>query len=374
MTTETKKIHGMAVHVTDSQRAKIGQAIDTILEKGWLMWGDWQDELSAKMAALTGKKNVVTFNSATSALEILFTWLERNGKHRVGIQANSFPSVAFAARRAQFDVVFVDIDIATMSPTVEQLEGLRLDTFVLQHNGGFITKEIRQLMQYCDEMEIFMVEDASHAAGSEWTSNRAGHFGHAAVSSLAATKPLQTGQGGLLYTNDDDLAQFGFQMKNYGRTEMFQKGVYVEEGWNAHMTEMQAAIGVILLADMDAAIEFRYVLADIMLDGIRGLVPLGTAAALRAGTKPNLYKLPFLAESLIQREALEEHLLHDNIEPGSAIYRFVTPQLRLFGSEFAGPWPNTVKFSLEHFCLPLHNAMSIEDAERVNQSLRGFFG
>jgi len=183
------------------------------------------------------------------------------------------------------------------------------------------------------------------------------------VYSLAATKPLQTGQGGVLLTDDGDFAQYAFRMKNYGRTEMFQKGVYVNHGFNSHLTEMQAVIGNVMFEHQEKMIRERYVLKEGMLKDNDHVLPI------RGMGRSNWYKAPILIEGLRGSE-IKELAATKEIEMGSSIYDFVTPHLDVFGDRWASQeFPVAAEFAENHVCLPLHNEMSEDDAWIVNQML-----
>lgn len=363
------KIAGMKVEITEIQRKEIGEAIDSILAKGWLMEGPWQEKLQQLFCERADRELAVTFNSCSSALDIIFGYLFMQTSNQVALQANAFPSVAMAARRNLFYVHWLDIDPISMSPTLAMLQNAHqadpFDVLVMQWNAGFVSAEAPEIKRWCDEEGIFMIEDCSHASGSRTLDgSAAGSFGDAAVFSLAATKPLQTGQGGIMLTDDPLIEKWGFRAKNYGRTDWFQKGEYVQEGGNYHMTEIQAAIGVVLHGYMDEAITYRRSLAEAMLRD----VPVTLMGDSRSAA--NMYKLPIQIGS--DPAALRESAAKEDIELGSAIYDFVTPRLDLWAEDYADQAvPNAEWVSKSHICLPIHNGMSMDDAGRVAAWLKG---
>jgi len=370
------KIPGMAVHVSVEQRSQILGRIDRILEKGWLMWGDEQDELKRKFCERAAVDYAETFNSATSAIEIVGTWLAAAAPDRPPyalVQANSFPSVAMALSRAGLKPVFVDVDRETMQFSGDVVEEA-LDVYdavmvVIQHNGGYVTSGVEDVRTVCTNRGVFLLEDCSHAAGSKLNGVGVGHWGDAAVFSMAATKPLQTGQGGMLLTDDAGLVEFAFRAKNYGRTEMFQKGRYVQDGWNAHLTEIQAAVGNVLHESLDDAIDYRQRLLSIMED-TAGFGFDEIRLGLDPAAEPNLYKVPVVLPSGVSADEARQVFAEDNIELGSSIYNFVTPDLEVFSGRFDRlDTPNAAWLAEHHVCLPMHNRMSDDDAVRVGKKI-----
>lgn len=378
-----KKIRGMEVVFTAEERAEILGRIDRAMARGWVMWGDEQEEFQRRFAELTGRQHAVTFSSATAALESVFRWLRRRGAKTVCFQANNFPSPVMAALRAGLAVTWADIDPLKLCPGVADLEaaakGRPFDVLALTWTGGFISQDVAEILEWCARRDppVYVIEDASHAAGSRALGRPAGSFGQVAVFSLAATKALHTGQGGMLVTDDGELALAAFQMKNYGRTERFQKGQYVElYGFNSHMTELQAAVGNVLLGSMAKRIEERAKLARLYRlylgkCGITALGWYGGAAAL----EPNYYKFPVLLRRAEELPALRQWLADRKVELGSSMYEFVTPALEVWGklARPASEFPRAHDYSRRHTCLPMHNALKVEDVERVGAELLGFY-
>jgi dTDP-4-amino-4,6-dideoxygalactose transaminase len=281
-----------------------------------------------------------------------------------------FPSPVFAAERCGFEVVWADIDPVTMSPGIPELEAAAesdFDVLVMQWAGGFISPAVEAIGGWCRERGIFFLEDASHAAGSLMDGKYAGQFGDAAVFSLAATKPLQTGQGGVLATNDAELQSYAFQMKNYGRTEMFQRGVFLHAGYNMHMTELQAALGNVLFDTMLNRIDERYRIADVYGPYLQeaGIRKLGDYSG-----RPNLYKMVIELPETVDKAKFKDAMAQRAIEMGSSIYDFIVPHVPAFQGRYEGrEFPATARFAARHTCMPMHNGISVEDAHRVGREL-----
>jgi len=341
--------------------------VNKVIKKGHLIWGEMQERLQANFSQMTGKKHAVTFNSDTSALEALFSILMRSGCSTFAFQGNCFPSPAFAARRQGAKIKWVDIDIVAMAPRIDQLEAaLPFDVLVLQYTAGFVPDWVGEIAEWCRQRGIFFIEDCAQAVGTMKNGKYAGSFGDAAGFSLAATKPLMTGQGGVLVTDDGEIAERLFYLKNYGRTQLFMKGDYVDEGWNSHMTEVQAAVGVALFQTFEGRIEERTRLAAVY---DKMLCEIGTPLGHRGG-RPNFYKYPFLLPERVPKAEVKRRMLESGIELGSSVYDFVTPHLSVFKGEYeAVKLPETIVYAGRHICLPMHNLLTEKDAEYVARRL-----
>ena len=384
-----KKIKGMAVVVSEQEKEEYLKRISGICERGWFMDGPEQELLKKRFRNLTNREHAETFNSATSALDAVFAYLRQKGKRRACFQANHFPSPSFSAYRHGFELVWSDIDVKAMTPDLDTLDKLwhetKFDVLVLQWTGGFIPTYAHQIAFWARSHNVTFVEDASHAVGSHLGGNYALSFGDIGVASLAATKAVHAGQGGILVTDDEALATFAFRHKNYGRTLMFQKGEYTYPGHNHHMTEMQAALGNVMLNHMEERQQYRMNLASIYLNHLKyDLTFLGQGMP-DTGIwlpRPNFYKVVALLPDGVDRNALRRYMQEQGVELGSEVYNFVTPSLplmqqlrrengHLFVQRYADvDVPNTEWFSQRHICLPMHNGLTEDDVKYVVEHLR----
>lgn len=380
---DVKKVRGMEVLVSEEEQQAIFKRMKVCFDKGWLMSGQEQEDFRARFQELTGRQFAETFNSASAALDTMFQlYAKQTSKNtaprRCAFQANHFPSPASIALRNGYEPVFVDIDGgSSLSPRPDQLDQVYrrtpFDMFNVQWTGGFVAAQVAEIQAWCKERGVKLIEDASHAAGSYGPDGRAaGTYGDIAVFSLASTKALHTGQGGMLLMNTQEEATWAFRGKNYGRTELFQKGQYVQHGSNYAMTELQAAMGNVLFDHLEERTNYRIALAKIMADYCS---QVDIALLGSWGAKPNLYKMPVRLPAVTGKgpEELKTFMAERQIELGSKIYDFVTPLLPLFSAGTEADYPETVAYSQSHVCLPIHNKMDEGDAHRVGQALIEFY-
>lgn len=135
-----------------------------------------------------------------------------------------------------------------------------------------------------------------------------------------------------------------------------------------------------MFESMGKRLEERRALAVQYAAGLSGLVQFcghDVDAETWPG-RPNFYKLPVLpvaeGEGLgLERKALAEALAGDQIQLGSGVYDFVTPRLPVFGERYVScELPQTSWYAAHHICLPMHNALSVEDVARVVDAVRRF--
>lgn len=374
------KVAGMAVAFHPDEKAALLKRVEAIADSAFFLWGDQQEELQARFAKLIDRKHALVFNSVTAGFELLLRHLvATRGIEEVVFQANAFPSLVFAARRLGLEVGFVDLDLRDGGMSADALDTFGLldarTVVVIQHTGGVISPDVAELQAIARKAGAFLVEDASQAVGSYgWEDAQAnkkkigGSWGDVALFSTSATKAFHTGQGGILATDDDAIEEYLRQVRQYGRTQMFQAGEFVVEGTNANQSEMNAAVGNVMLDTLVDRIAYRAeILAaykDVLTDGMQIEYVLAC--------EPNLYKLPIMPGPSYgwERSGVKAALKEANVQLGSEVYEWLTPSLPIFAGAYDDQLealPMGVEWAKTHICLPMHNVMTPDDARAVGK-------
>jgi dTDP-4-amino-4,6-dideoxygalactose transaminase len=166
------------------------------------------------------------------------------------------------------------------------------------------------------------------------------------------------------------LALFVFQQKNYGRTEMFSKGKWIDMGHNFHMTEMQAVVGTVMAETMEKRIKQRQ---DLHKFGYGALHEEGLSALGNWSGRPNLYKFMIRLPKGVKSD-FTDHLQSHDIGLSTALYDFVTPHLEVWGGVWDGKeFPKAQAHAEEHVCLPMHNLLTTSDAQWVTGVVNRYF-
>lgn len=201
--------------------------ITEVLSSGFLTNGKYVKRLEDHIRKYIKVKHVIAVSSATSGLIILFTYLRKHHDwKKVQVPSFTFKSTIYAMRWANIEPRFVDIDDSwTVSPM-----GIKPSLPLIGvHTFG-------NPIDFDELPKTNIVCDAAHALGAHYKDKPIGSFGMAEVFSLAPTKVITSGEGGLICTNDDDLAAYARDMRYYGNRE-------VGHGLNARMSEVHAILG-----------------------------------------------------------------------------------------------------------------------------------
>ena len=355
-------------------RAEILSRIDNALTTGQLTLGPIGAELEAAFAQRHGTKHAVAVSSGTAALEIILRALGVEGREVV-VPANTFFATAAAAVHAGATLRFVDCDPQTMAIDPADLAtciGPETGAVVIVHIGGLITPAIDEIVQMCAAAGVPLVEDAAHAHGSAFDGRSAGTFGQAASFSFYPTKVIAGGEGGMIVTDNDDIADEARVYRDQGKGS-FHANFHTRMGANWRMSEPHAAIVLSQLNRLDEFIERRQELAA-RYDVALASLDLGTLV-IPATASSNYYKyVAFLPEG-IDRTLFKQHLRSEfDVGLSGEVYDTPLHHQPIFSQLDNRPLPGSEWLCARHVCLPLYPALSEADADYVVESLATALG
>jgi len=271
------------------------RAVDEVLRSGWLTQGPAVPRFEDAVAGVCGARHAVAVNSATSALHIACLALDVGPGDLVWTSPITFVASANCARYCGAEVDLVDIDPRTynMSPVAlaEKLAHARargrLPKVVIAVHFGGQSCDMRQIRALGERYGFRIIEDASHAIGGSYLGEPVGNcrYSDIVVFSFHPVKIITTGEGGMLLTQDDLLANRLRLLRTHGITREPAAMVHrpdgewyyeqIELGFNYRLTDLQAALGVSQLARLGDYITRRRVLAD-RYDSLLAALPLVT--------------------------------------------------------------------------------------------------
>jgi len=359
-----------AISFPDEDRAEILRQIDECLRSGQLTLGAIGRELEAEFAAKHQSAHAISVSSGTSAIEIPLRALGVAGKE-VLVQANTFFATAAAALSAGARIRFVDCDPATMAIDPAALEAaIGPDTagVILVHIGGLISPDIAEIQRICDEHGLFLFEDAAHAHGSSLGGRMAGTFGIAGSFSFYPTKVMAGGEGGMIVTDDDHIAEEAVIYRDQGKAS-FLTNDHTRLGYNWRMSEPHAAIVLSQLRRLDEFIAHRRHIAS-LYDELLADGPV-TPLAIPGEAFSNFYKYVAFLPPEADRATLKKRLRED-FEVGLSGEVYDTPlHLQPVFAEYAtGPLPGAEELCARHVCLPVSAVMTDEQAHLVVEALQ----
>lgn len=227
-------------------------------------------------------KHAISFNSATSGLYAAVGAAQVSPGDEVITSPWTMTATATAALVYQAVPIFADIDPETFCLLPEDVERRiteRTRAIIPVHIYGH-PADMDPLMRIAEKYNLLVIEDAAQSPGAAYKGRVTGSIGHMGVQSLNCNKIIQTGEGGYVFTNDDDLALRLQLIRNHGEA-VIASGMPVQDlvnmvGWNYRMTEIEAAISMTQLEKLPGLQKQRLALASHMNTHIRefhGLLP-----------------------------------------------------------------------------------------------------
>ena len=256
-------------------------AVVEVLKSDFLTQGPWVPRFEQCVTEKTKANFAVAANSATSALHLACIALGVVPGDRVWTSAVTFVASANCAVYCGADVDFVDIDQKTFNISIAHLEeklsraaqlGLLPKVVIPVHLGGHPC-DMESIHRLSRMYDFKIIEDASHALGARFRTHPVGscEFSDATVFSFHPVKIITTGEGGMVTTNDGDLAKKMAKLRSHGitREHEFMQSVppgpwyyeQIELGFNYRLTDIAATLGVSQLQRLDEFVQKRNELA-----------------------------------------------------------------------------------------------------------------
>lgn len=223
--------------------------------------GHFVTDLEEHVKNLTGARNAIAIVNGTAAIQMTLVGMGLENGEEVITQALTFAATGAGIRHAGGIPVFIDVEPSTlgMSPSalevylkrnvvtksgriIDKSTGRRIAAVMPMHTFGHPT-DIVAITRLCDEFGIPLIEDAAEAIGSRIGDIHAGMFGLAAVLSFNGNKPVTTGGGGMILTDDDTLASRIRHISTTAKRKHPWEFFHDEVGYNLRMPNVNAAIG-----------------------------------------------------------------------------------------------------------------------------------
>ena len=259
------------------------QAMHRIIDTGMHSMGSTVKEFEEKFASYVGTKHAVMVNSGSSANLIGFHALRllkfKNVAHKikVAVPAVSWSTTYFPLQQLGFQLVFVDVDLENFNMDLDMLDKVARENdldFVCGVNLLGNPMDFDRLTSICNENNIIFVEDNCESLGAEYNGKKTGGFGLFGSFSFFFSHHLVTMEGGMVCTNDADLANYARSLRAHGWlrevdedsdlhgllegvSEFEKKFRFVVPGYNLRPIEMEAAIGLEQLKKANSFFETR---------------------------------------------------------------------------------------------------------------------
>ena len=229
-------------------------AVTAVLESGWLTMGAVTAEFEKEFAAYTGAKHALAVSNATVALHMACLAFGIGPGDEVIVPSLTFVATANAVRYTGATPMFADItsenDLTISLASIERSLTPRTRALMVMHYAGYVC-DMPRILAWAQAHGLPVIEDAAHAAGSFLDGKHLGTWGKVGCFSFFSNKNLSTGEGGMIVTDDDVLAQQFHLLRSHGMTSLtwdrHQGHAWsydvVAEGYNYRIDEIRSALG-----------------------------------------------------------------------------------------------------------------------------------
>ena len=373
-----RKIPALRLNYSKEEKNEIAEGVNEILNSGFLTMAEKVTQFEKLFAEFVGVKYAVAVNSGTSALEIPLRALNVEGKSII-IPTNTFMATPLAALHAGARVIFADVSKDSLSIDPNEIEKNIIDETVgviVVHIGGFISPEWNKIKKICDSNGLFILEDAAHAHGASINGQMAGSLGTAGSFSFYPTKIVNTAEGGMITTDDDDIYKLCLVLREHGKPNP-KFDIHSELGYNWRFSEFHALLGLQQMKKLPWMLSERRRLASIYDELIKEVHDV-IAIELSDNIESSYYKYLLFLNTLYDPTVVKNKMRDQfGITLPSEVYANPCHSQPLFlkypelvlnapGKQFPG-----AKYVSKHqICLPLYPGLTDDELMYVVDSLK----
>ncbi|MEG4344885.1 DegT/DnrJ/EryC1/StrS family aminotransferase [Microcoleus sp. A003_D6] len=353
-------------------QSQIAEAIGKIIQEGDFILGQAVAEFETAFSAASGVKYGVGVACGTDAIALGLQACGINPGDEIIIPANTFIATAIAVLEAKAIPILVDCD-----PETALIDLTAAETAVTSKTKAIIPVHLYgqmvspgQLLDFAKRHDSIVFEDAAQAHLAEREGYRAGSIGKAAAFSFYPSKNLGSfGDGGMLITNDADIAEKMRTLRNYGAPSKY---LHTEIGTNSRLDNLQAAVLNVKLPylekwnrDRTEAAQYYNTLLEPLKH--KGIVPIANHSS--SGHIYHLYVIRVTEKSPINRNTLHEKLARDGIQTGIhyPVPCHLQPAYQNLGNP--GDFPRAETLCQQILSLPMYPGLSNTQIEQVVRAI-----
>jgi dTDP-4-amino-4,6-dideoxygalactose transaminase len=342
------------------------EAVSETLRSGWLTTGPRTAELEARMRDYLEAKHVLAVSSCTAALHLSLVALGVGPGDEVITTSITWPATANVIVHCGATPVFADVRDDTLN-----IDPAQVGELINDRTKAIVPVDLYGQPADLDELAAFglpIVEDAAHAAESRYRGRKVGAIADLTCFSLYATKNIAAGEGGLISTNRDDLAEAldDLRVMRRGHGSLYD---IVVPGYKANLSDVLSSIALVQLDKVDKHAEIRARHVAIYDEGIADLA--GVEAVAREARDVHANHLYVVRITFADRDEVQGALTEENI--GTSIHFLPVHKLTAYRDRLAPNQPDlpvTDRAGAEVLSLPFSPAHSDDDIRDAVAALR----
>ena len=356
------------------------QVVSQVIESGWVSQGPKVAEFEERFAEYVGARYAVATTSCTTALHAALAVSGLGPGDEVIVPSLSFIATANSVVYCNAIPVFADIDPETCNIDVEKIEGAitkKTKAIMPVHQMG-LPADLDSIQKIANKYNLIVIEDAACAIGSEYKGKKIGGHGNIACFSFHPRKIITTGEGGMITTDDPEIAARLRRFRHHGMSvsdierHVANKIIietYPDLGYNYRMTDIQAAMGLEQVKKLPFIIKTRRQIAGIY-DEELSKIPYVRVPQVPTYAFHNYqsYWIELLESAPVDRNMLMSKLLEKGIATRRGIMAIhMEPYYKGYSRLSL---PTTEKITMNTVLLPLYPTLSSEEQSYITNSLK----
>jgi dTDP-4-amino-4,6-dideoxygalactose transaminase len=351
-------------------------AVAKVLESGWMAGqGPYGTELEEGFKKLTGRAYAVAVNNCTAGLHLALASLGVGPGDEVLVADYSFPASGHAVMFCGASPVFVDVceGTGTIDPKLVEEAITPRTKGILAVDALGVPADWNELQEIADRNDLFLVEDAACSAGAIYSGRPCGSFGNVSVFSLHARKGITCGEGGVITTDDEELAARMRAASCFGMASAISRQsaatlalpTFAEIGYNYKLSDVLAAVAVVQLSKLDAFGARRRALAAryaVLLEAVPGI----EAPVITEDRQSAWQTYAVTVTEPLDRDAIAIALRARGI--GSTIGTYAMHLQPVYGPAVQS-CPTSQRLFERHLALPMYVGLTDEQQELVVEIL-----
>jgi len=359
-------------------------AVLDVIRSRWLTMGSVTQNFEKAISDYLHIKHAVAVANGTAALHLACLAIGIGPGDEVIVPSLTFVATANAIRYTGATPVFADItsfnDLNINPLSIENLITDKTRAIIVVHFGGYAC-DMPRMNAIASKNNIAIIEDAAHAIGSELDGRKLGTWGKVGCFSFFSNKNLTTGEGGMLVTDDDDIAEKLCLLRSHGMTTLTwdrHKGhawTYdvVELGYNYRIDEIKASLSLVQLSKLEGNNEKRRQLTKRYRDLLREIAPTITIPFTNHPGLSASHIMPIILPTGVNRFDFMEYMKSQGIQTSihyPPIHKFTAYEISNRTIEPKLPLTNDV--SKREVTLPLYPTLQLIEVEIIVHHIQEF--
>jgi perosamine synthetase len=347
------------------------KAVQEVLESGYLTQGPKAAEFESAVMQWVGSGHAFATSSCTTALHLALVALDVAPGDEVVVPDFTFPATANVVVQQGALPVVADIDPATFGMTAESLEQVlteRTKAIMPVHAFG-LSADMDPIMEVARRHGIPVLEDAACSLGGTYRGRPSGSIGDLGAYSFHPRKIITTGEGGMVVTDDDRLAERLRVLRSHGSVRGRDFLSFVDAGFNYRLSDVNAAIGVVQMTRLESLLAARRANAAVLTELLEGIDAV--AAPVEPEYAEHTYQsYVVLLDEGIDRDDVIARMRERGVETTLGTYSLqAQPYFQGRADAMRRPAETSARVHRAALTLPLHPLQTREELEQVASTL-----